>query len=83
MEKRLEADEGGASLKAALSSAEKRHGESMARLQSELDAERKKLENVQSEYVECKKERNKAESEALEAEEALGALQARVDNAGM
>jgi len=58
-------------LQAALDAAEARHKEVVAGLKKEVEVERQKLENVQGEYVECKKERNKAEHEALEAEEQL------------
>ena len=58
---------------------EERHQEALTKLQGELDRERKKLENVQGEYMECKKERNTAEAEALAAEEALRELQEKFE----
>ena len=51
----------------------------IVKLREELEVERKKFQDVQGEYMECKKERNKAEAEALEAEEQLRELQHKFD----
>lgn len=77
LERRLEAEAGGETLKKALEAAEARHADTIAKLRKDLEVERKKLENVQAEYIECKKERNTAEHEALEAEEQLRELEAK------
>merc|ERR1711924_26439 len=55
----------------ALAKAQAQHATDLAQLQAELETERKKLENCQAEYVACKKERNEAQAEALDAEEQL------------
>ncbi len=51
----------------------------IVKLREQLELERKKFQDVQGEYMECKKERNKAETEALEAEEQLRELQHKFD----
>merc|ERR1711998_752085 len=66
---------GSSALEAALEKAEATHAAAIAKLMKQLEDERRKLENVQVEYLECKKERNKAENEALEAEEHLRELE--------
>jgi len=76
LEEQLKEAQSGGDAVAALESA---HKAALAKLAGELERERKKLENVQSEYMECKKDRNKAEGEALEAEEALRDLQEKYD----
>merc|ERR1711988_16248 len=72
LERRLAVAEGGETPLAAL---ERQHANALAKLQQELETEKKKVESTMQEYLECKKERNKAEHDALEAEEQLRQLE--------